>query len=96
MESEHQNHKKEEQSNKQIVIANPQRDLHADRVLSDEDMKFFDDNGYVIVRNAVPEELCDAVVKAIWNFLKMSPKYVIFDLSQCTGDYIGDSVAILL
>ena len=41
------------------------------RVLSAEDREFFDANGYVIVRNAVPPENCEAVVAAIFRFLEM-------------------------
>lgn len=40
-------------------------------VLSAEDHAFFKENGYVVVRNAVPPENCDAVVDAIWEFLGM-------------------------
>ncbi|MDA1191737.1 MAG: phytanoyl-CoA dioxygenase family protein [Candidatus Poribacteria bacterium] len=39
--------------------------------LSRDEIEFFDENGYVVVRNAVPIPLCDAVVDAIWEFLGM-------------------------
>lgn len=42
-------------------------------ILSPEDHAFFDENGYVIVRNAVPQEQLDATVNAIWSFLEMDP-----------------------
>ena len=45
-----------------------------DRVISDDDLKFFDLNGYVIIRNAVPDEMCDAVVDSMYKFCKMTPK----------------------
>jgi len=38
-------------------------------VLSDEDLAFWQTNGYVIVRNAVPKEDCDAVTGAICDFI---------------------------
>jgi ectoine hydroxylase-related dioxygenase (phytanoyl-CoA dioxygenase family) len=40
-------------------------------VLNDEDMKFWDENGYVIIRNAVSKEDCDATVKLICDFMKI-------------------------
>ena len=42
-------------------------------VLSVEDLKFWDENGYVIVHNAVPPENAKAVADAIWDFLEMQP-----------------------
>ena len=42
-------------------------------VLSVEDLKFWDENGYVIVHNAVPPENVKAVADAIWDFLEMQP-----------------------
>lgn len=42
-------------------------------VLSAEDRAFFDENGYVIIPNAVPQENLDAVIAAIWEFLGMDP-----------------------
>lgn len=40
-------------------------------VLTAEDKTFFAENGYVIVREAVPAENCEAVVDAIFEFLEM-------------------------
>lgn len=40
-------------------------------VLSAEDLAFFRENGYVLVRNVVPKETVDAVVDAIFEFLDM-------------------------
>ena len=42
-------------------------------VLSAEDKAFFEENGYVIVHNAVPPENLDAVIRAVWEFLEMDP-----------------------
>jgi ectoine hydroxylase-related dioxygenase (phytanoyl-CoA dioxygenase family) len=42
-------------------------------VLSAADHAFFEENGYVIVPNAVPRENLDAVIAAIWGFLGMDP-----------------------
>ncbi len=40
-------------------------------ILSPQDHQFFAENGYVIIREAVPPELCTAVVDATWEFLGM-------------------------
>lgn len=40
-----------------------------DRILTAEDRAFWEENGYVIIRNAVPQENLDAVIDAIWEFL---------------------------
>lgn len=40
-------------------------------VLSSDDMQFFDDNGYVVVHNAVPPENLTAAIDAIYDFLEM-------------------------
>ena len=41
------------------------------RVLTQEDLAFWNVNGYVIVRNVVPRENVDAVVDVIWEFMDM-------------------------
>jgi hypothetical protein len=38
-------------------------------VLHEEDLAFFDANGYVVVHEAVPPENCRAAERAIWEFL---------------------------
>ena len=40
-------------------------------VLTDEDKAFWEENGYVIVKDAVPQENLDAMVQAIWDFLEV-------------------------
>ena len=40
-------------------------------VLNDEDKAFWEENGYVVVRNAVPQENLDAMIRAIWDFLEV-------------------------
>jgi hypothetical protein len=40
-------------------------------VLTAEDHAFFEQNGYVVVRNAAPKANTDAVIDAIWQFLEM-------------------------
>lgn len=41
------------------------------RVLSSQDLTFWRENGYVIVRDAVPRADVEAVVDTIWEFLEM-------------------------
>ena len=43
-------------------------------VLSKADRAFWEENGYVIVPNAVPQENLDRMVEAIWWFLDMDPE----------------------
>jgi hypothetical protein len=41
-------------------------------ILTEEDRRFFDEQGYVVVHEAVPQENCDAVIDAIWEFLGLN------------------------
>ena len=41
--------------------------------LSQADLDFWEENGYVIVRNAVPRENAERAEQAVWEFLKMDP-----------------------
>lgn len=43
----------------------------AANTLSETDLAFWKENGYVIVRNAILQEDCIAARKAIWDYLKM-------------------------
>jgi ectoine hydroxylase-related dioxygenase (phytanoyl-CoA dioxygenase family) len=38
---------------------------------SQEDLKFFEENGYIVLRNAVSTDDCEGVVDAIWAFMGM-------------------------
>ena len=42
-------------------------------VLSEQDHKFWQENGYVIIHQAVPQENLDATVETVWSFLEMDP-----------------------
>ena len=42
-------------------------------VFSQEDLNFWEENGYVVLPNAVPQENLDAMVAAIWEFLQIDP-----------------------
>ena len=42
-------------------------------ILTKAHHEHFDEYGYMVIENAVPTELCDAVVDAIFAFLEMDP-----------------------
>jgi hypothetical protein len=42
-------------------------------ILTPEDHTFFQENGYLRVRNVVPQENCDAAITMIWDYLGMDP-----------------------
>jgi hypothetical protein len=44
------------------------------RVLSEADWRHWVTRGFVVVRDAVPLPLCDAVADMLWQFLEMNPK----------------------
>src|SRR5438094_629472 len=41
------------------------------RVLTEQDLAFFHENGYLVVPQIVPQGNLDAVIRAIWEFLEM-------------------------
>jgi ectoine hydroxylase-related dioxygenase (phytanoyl-CoA dioxygenase family) len=41
-------------------------------ILTDEDLKFWNQNGYIVVKNAISEEDCEQTRNAIWEFLGKS------------------------
>jgi hypothetical protein len=43
------------------------------RVLSEDDWKFWQENGYIIIHNAVPRENIEAVVNLLWEFEAKDP-----------------------
>lgn len=42
-------------------------------ILSDEDLRFWNENGYVVVKNAISKKDCEDTQQAIWDYLKMDP-----------------------
>ena len=44
-----------------------------ENVLSEKDLEFWDRNGYVVVKNAISKEDCEATQHAIWEYLQMDP-----------------------
>ena len=43
-------------------------------VFSKEDWDFWEEKGYVVVHNAVPQENLSSMVDTVWDFLEMDPK----------------------
>lgn len=43
-------------------------------VLTEEDLAFWEKNGYVIVKDAISKQDCEDTQQAIWNFLGMDPE----------------------
>ena len=56
-------------------------------VLSTSDHEFWEENGYVIIRNAVPKEDCDLAIKAICDFLGIDR----YDAPTWYGDHPAKS-----
>jgi len=47
-------------------------DIIAD-VLSEKDLEFWNENGFIVVKNAISKADCEATQQAIWEYLKMDP-----------------------
>lgn len=45
-----------------------------ENVLSEQDLEFWNQNGYIVVKNAISKEDCEDTQKAIWDYLKMDPE----------------------
>lgn len=58
---------------KLVTPLNERKNNEPLRVLSEEDWKFWNENGYVIVRDAVPKEHLDRLVNLIWEFEEKDP-----------------------
>ncbi|MEZ0007876.1 ectoine hydroxylase-related dioxygenase (phytanoyl-CoA dioxygenase family) [Flavobacterium sp. 28YEA47A] len=54
---------------KAAVVQTEQED-----VLSQEDLEFWNKNGYIVLKKAISKEDCKATENAIWNFLGMNPE----------------------
>lgn len=51
-----------------LLISHEDKNL----VLTDNDLQFFENNGYLVLKNAISKEDCMATQKIIWDFLGMS------------------------
>lgn len=51
----------------------PLETILKDRVFTREDMKFWEENGYIILKNAVDTRDCKELESAIWKHLELSP-----------------------
>lgn len=52
---------------------NTDSDVFTANVLSEEDLEFWNKNGYIVIKDAISKEDCEATQKAIWDFLAMDP-----------------------
>lgn len=43
-------------------------------VLSEEDLAFWEQNGYVVIKEAISQQDCEDTQMAIWHFLQMNPE----------------------
>lgn len=59
--------------NNRTKSQNSTEEAFTDSVLSEEDLEFWNENGYIIVKEAVSKKDCEATQQAIWNFLEMDP-----------------------
>ncbi len=52
------------------LVHEPTTDHELDKpVLSADDLKFWNENGYIVIKSAIKKELCEEVETAIWEFL---------------------------
>lgn len=52
----------------------PERnETYTEDVLSQEDLDFWDHNGYIVVKNAISKKDCEDTQQAIWDYLQMDP-----------------------
>jgi ectoine hydroxylase-related dioxygenase (phytanoyl-CoA dioxygenase family) len=58
-------------NSRSIKISN--QDASIANVLSEADLMFWQQNGYVVVQNAIAQEDCQATQNAIWEFLEKDP-----------------------
>lgn len=68
--------KKDKQLNNILEIVTPLNDRSNNeplRVLSEADWKFWKENGYVIIRDAIPKDHIDRLVNLIWEFEEKDP-----------------------
>lgn len=52
----------------------PEIENLTENVLSEQDLEFWNQNGYIVVKNAISKEDCEDTQKAIWDYLKMDPE----------------------
>ena len=49
------------------------QEIPNDIVFSDEELNFWNQNGYIVLKNAISKKDCIETQNAIWNFLEMNP-----------------------
>lgn len=57
------------------TVVSPSEDMRLTTdVLTEADLLFWEENGYLVLKNAISEEDCRATVTAIWTFLGLQPE----------------------
>jgi hypothetical protein len=54
-------------------IKNTESEDFTDDILSEDDLQFWNENGYIVIKNAISKKECEDTQQAIWDFLKMDP-----------------------
>lgn len=57
----------------QLALKPEQAEVQEGNILTEEDLRFWDENGFIVIKNAVPEEQCVAAGTAIFEFLGANP-----------------------
>lgn len=57
--------------NNSLADKNSEFESLKDNVLSEQDLEFWKNNGYIIIKNAISKEDCKNTQQAIWDFLNM-------------------------
>jgi hypothetical protein len=59
-------------------------------VLEESELRFWDEHGYVVLRDAVSPEDCRAAAQALWNYLGMEPAAPEgwYDRGKCDGIFV--------
>lgn len=50
------------------------QEIQNDIVFSDEELNFWNQNGYIVLKNAISKKDCIETQNAIWDFLEMNPE----------------------
>jgi len=54
-----------------VITGEPEEHGNIPLVLSDDDLAFFEENGYIIIKNAVPKEDCEKTIDTICKYIEI-------------------------
>ena len=60
------------------------QEIPNDIVFSDEELNFWNQNGYIVLKNAISKKDCIETQNAIWNFLEMNLQHPLINLATGT------------